>query len=113
MKQFEDQDKYYTRAIKYLRLSRPYYDVHSMIKDLRTKKFAARSNGKITLYEEACRIRDNAKTPNDYYSAQTIFERIHRYELSRPIPENRVSPEVYQKVCQCSDSEQQAIRCSE
>lgn len=113
MKQFEDQDKYYHRAIKYLRLSRPYYDVRVMIKDLRNKKFAARSEGKITLYEEACKIRDKAKTPSDYYSAQTIFERIHRNELTHQIPENRVSPEVYQKVCQCNDSEQQAIRCSE
>lgn len=113
MKQFEDQDKYYHRAIKYLRLSRPYYDVRDMIKELRAKKFAARAEGKITLYEEACKIRDKAKTPSDYYSAQTIFERIHRNELTRQIPENRVTPEVYQKVCQCADSEQQAIRCSE
>ena len=113
MKQFEDQDKYYTRAIKYLRLSRPYYDVHAMIKDLRVKKFTARAEGKITLYEEACKIRDKAKTPSDYYSAQTIFERIHRNELSKQIPENRVSPEIYKRVCECSDSEQQAIRCSE
>lgn len=113
MKQFEDQDKYYHRAIKYLRLSRPYYDVHDMIKDLRNKKFAARAEGKITLYEEACKIRDKAKTPSDYYSAQTIFERVHRNELTHKIPENKVTPEVYQKVCQCGDSEQQAIRCSE
>ena len=90
MKQFEDQDKYYHRAIKYLRLSRPYYDVHDMIKDLRNKKFAARAEGKITLYEEACKIRDKAKTPSDYYSAQTIFERVHRNELTHKIDRKSV-----------------------
>ena len=113
MKQFEDQDKYYHRALMSLRVCKPYYDVTAMMKDVRNKKFAARAEGKITLYEEACKIRDKAKTPNDYYSAQALFERVHKRELTHKIPENRVTPEVYKKVCQCSDSEQQAVHCGE
>lgn len=113
MKQFEDQDKYYHRAIRYLKLSRPYIKVNPLIRELRKKKFAARAEGKINLYQEACKIRDKATTPNDYYSAQTLFHRIHTYELTHTIPENRVPPDVYEKVCKCADSEQQAILCGE
>ena len=113
MKQFEDQDKYYHRAIRYLKLAKPYKYDRALIIQMRKNKFAARSQGKITLYKEACQIRDKARTPNDYYSAQAIFERIHKYEVKHPIPENRVTPEVYEQVCQCSDSEQQAILCGQ
>lgn len=113
MKQFEDQDKYYHRAIRYLKLAKPYKYDRALIIEMRKKKFAARSQGKISLYQEACQIRDRAKTPNDYYSAQAIFQRIHNYEVKHPIPENRVTPEVYEQVCRCGDSEQQAIRCGE
>ena len=113
MKQFEDQDKYYHRAIRYLKLAKPYKYDRALIKQMRKKKFAARAQGKITLYKEACQIRDKARTPNDYYSAQAIFERIHKYEVKHPIPEYRVTPEVYEQVCQCDDSEQQAILCGQ
>lgn len=113
MKQFEEQDKYYHRAIKYLRLARPYMEVRPLLRDLRKKKYTARAEGKIALYEEACQIRDRAKTPNDYYSAQTVFERIHRHELKHKIPERKVSPELYERLCQCTDSEQQAAACGE
>lgn len=111
MKQFEDQDKYYHRAIKYLRLARPYMEVRPLLRDLRKKKYAARAEGKIALYEEACQIRDRAKTPNDYYSAQTVFDRIHRHELKHKIPERRITPELYQRLSECADSEQQSIAC--
>lgn len=111
MKQFEDQDRYYHRAIKYLRLSRPYIQVTPLLLDIRKKKFIARASGKISLYEEACHVRDTAKSPKDYYSAQVIFERIHKYEQNHPIPENRVSPELYARVSKCNDSEQQAEQC--
>lgn len=37
MKQFEDQDKYYHRAIKYLRLARPYMEVRPLLRDLRKR----------------------------------------------------------------------------
>lgn len=113
MKQFEEQDKYYHRAIKYLRLARPYMEVRPLLRDLRKKKYNARAEGKIALYEEACQIRDRAKTPNDYYSAQTVFERIHRHELKHKIPKRKVSPELYKRLCQCTDSEQQAAACGE
>lgn len=113
MKQFEDQDKYYHRAIKYLRLAQPYIKVRPLLRELRKKKFTARAEGKIALYEEACRIRDRAKTPNDFYSAQTVFDRIHRHELTHRIPEKRVSPELYSRLCECADSEQQAIECGQ
>lgn len=113
MKQFEDQDKYYHRAIKYLRLAQPYMEVRPLLRDLRHKKFTARAEGKIALYEEACRIRDKAKTPSDYYSAQTVFDRIHRHELTHNLPEKRISPELYARVQQCADAEQQAIYCEQ
>ena len=56
MKQFEEQDKYYHRAIKYLRRARPYMEVRPLLRDLRKKKYAARAEGKIALYEEAARF---------------------------------------------------------
>ena len=49
MKQFEEQDKYYHRAIKYLRRARPYMEVRPLLRDLRKKKYAARAEGKITI----------------------------------------------------------------
>ena len=124
MRQLEDQDKYYTRANKYLRKVRDYY--RDVAKDEKTarkftlklqrlvrKKFRIRSEGKIAMYEEACRVRDNAKTVSDYYNAQTIFERIHQYELKRVINKNWVDPDLYAKTEQCADSEQQAKFCAE
>lgn len=113
MKKFEDQDKYYHRAIKYLKLVQPHRNVRPLIRELRTKKFTARAQGKIELYKEACEIRDKAKTPNDYYSAQTIFFRIHQYEQNHPIIEKWVTPEVYAEASRCSDSEEQARLCQE
>lgn len=113
MKQFEDQDKYYHRAIKYLRLARPYMEVRPLLRDLRKKKYTARAEGKIALYEEACQIRDKAATPNDYYSAQTVFDRIHRHELKHKIPKRKVSEELYERLSHCADSEQQAIECGQ
>ncbi len=111
MNQFEDQDKYYRRAIRYLRRCRPYIKVRRTIRQLRKKKFNARAEGKIALYAEACHIRDKAQTPEDYYAAQTIFDRIHRYEQTHKIPRKRVTAEQFEKLKQCADSGQQAINC--
>ena len=65
MNKFEDQGKYYHRAIQYLKKVRPYKDVRPLIRELKKKKFNTRAEGKIELYKEACHIRDKAKTPND------------------------------------------------
>ena len=85
MNKFEDQDKYYHRAIQYLKKAKPYKKVQPLLRELRNKKFGTRAAGKIELYKEACHIRDNAKTPSDYYSAQTIFSRIYHYEEKHPL----------------------------
>lgn len=111
MKQAEDQDKYYHRAIVYLKKINEDGRFDEQIKELRLKKFKARVEGKISLYEEASRIRDNAKTAQDYYAAQTIFLRIHKYEAKHPIREKWVSPEAYQKSLECLDSKEQADYC--
>lgn len=87
MNKFEDQDKYYHRAIQYLKKAKPYKKVQPLLRELRNKKFGTRAAGKIELYKEACHIRDNAKTPSDYYSAQTIFSRIYHYEEKHPLIE--------------------------
>lgn len=88
MNKFEDQGKYYHRAIQYLKKVKPYKDVRPLLRELKKKKFNTRAEGKIELYKEACHIRDKAKTPNDYYSAQTIFSRIYHYEQTHPLVEN-------------------------
>ncbi len=111
MNQFEDQDKYYCRAIRYLRRCRPHIKVRKIIRQLRKKKFYARAEGKISLYKEACSIRDRAQTPEDYYAAQTIFDRIHRYEQNHKIPQKRVTEEQFERLKKCADSGQQAIAC--
>ena len=53
MKKFEDQDKYYHRAIQYLKKVRQLPKVKPLIRELRRKKFNARAQGKLTLYQEA------------------------------------------------------------
>lgn len=111
MKQYEDQDKYYNRALKYLKMVLPYKDVRPMIQELRNKKYYARATGKVVMYKEACKIRDNAKTPTDYYSAQALFERIHTYEIKRVIQPKYISKELNDEVNKCNDSEQQAAYC--
>lgn len=114
MKQYEDQDKYYHRALKNLKRARTGMPgLKPMIKDIVHKKYYARAQGKISLYEEACRIRDNARTPTDYLSAQTLFDRIHKYETLHAIPEKYVSKDLYEQVGKCADSEQQSIHCGE
>ena len=75
------------------------------------KKFNTRAEGKIELYKEACHIRDKAKTPNDYYSAQTIFSRIYHYEQTHPLVEKWTEPSVYAEAIKCNDSEAQMKLC--
>lgn len=111
MKKFEDQDKYYHRAIQYLKKVRHLPDVKPLIRNLRRKKFNARAQGKLTLYQEACRIRDKAKTPSEFYSAQTIFTRIYNYEQKHPLSEKATDPELYAQAIKCSDSEEQMKLC--
>lgn len=113
MNKFEDQDKYYHRAIQYLKKSRPYKDVRALIRDLKKKKFNARAEGKLTLYKEACHIRDKAKTPSDYYSAQTIFSRIYHYEQRHPLVEKWTDPKLYAEAIKCCDSGEQLERCEQ
>lgn len=111
MKKFEDQDKYYHRAIQYLKKVREYREVRPLLRKLRKKKFNARAQGKISLYKEASQIRDKAKTPSDYYAAQTIFYRIHKYEETHALIEKWTTPEIYAEAIKCSDSEEQAKIC--
>ena len=112
MNKFEDQDKYYHRAIQYLKKAKPYKKVQPLLRELRNKKFGTRAAGKIELYREACHIRDNAKTPSDYYSAQTIFSRIYHYEEKHPLIEKWTDPEVYAEAIKCSDSKEQMELCA-
>ena len=112
MNKFEDQDKYYHRAIQYLKKAKPYKKVQPLLRELRNKKFGTRAAGKIELYKEACHIRDNAKTPSDYYSAQTIFSRIYHYEEKHPLIEKWTDPEVYAEAIKCSDSKKQMELCA-
>ena len=104
MNKFEDQDKYYHRAIQYLKKTRPYMEVRPLMRELKKKKFNVRAEGKLKLYKEACQIRDKAKTPNDYYSAQTIFSRIYYYEQRHPLVEKWTNPKLYAEANKCSDS---------
>jgi 2'-5' RNA ligase len=53
MNKFEDQDKYYHRAIQYLKKAKPYKKVQPLLRELRNKKFGTRAAGKIELYKEA------------------------------------------------------------
>ena len=111
MKQYEEQDKYYNRAITWLKKCNDNNQYTDLLNELRSKKFYCRTKGKIELYEEACHIRDTAKSPQDYYSAQTLFLRIAGYEPKHPIREKWVSPELYAKAMECADSKEQAEYC--
>ena len=112
MKQYEDQDKYYHRALVNLRKARKAIPgLKPLILDVVHKKYYARASGKIALYNEACSIRDNAATPTDYLMAQTLFDRIHRYEIKHQIREDYTPPDLLEQVARCTDSEQQAEEC--
>lgn len=112
MKQFEDQDKYYLRAQQYLKKAEPLITDKKLKRSVILRKFAARSEGKIALYNEACSIRDKAKTPSDYASAQALFERIHKYEEHHPLNEKWTDPEVFAAASACNDSAEQAEYCA-
>ncbi|MDO4975794.1 MAG: DUF6273 domain-containing protein [Eubacteriales bacterium] len=112
MKQFEDQDKYFHRAILYLQKIEG-NEYKELITELKWKKYKARAEGKIGLYEEACHIRDKAKTATDYYSAQALFQRIAKYEVKHPIPQKFVAPETFEKAQHCTDSKEQAEYCEQ
>ncbi|MEE1228214.1 MAG: DUF6273 domain-containing protein [Lachnospiraceae bacterium] len=115
MKKFEDQVKYYHKAVFYLKKVKPYdKSVAPLIKKYRFCKYTARAEGKVALYEQACQIRDHAKTPSDFYSAQIVFERIHKYTDGKSLPEKYVeSKEIYDKAVKYDDSEQQAAYCED
>ena len=112
MKQFEDQDKYFLRAQKYLKAAEPIIRDKELKRSVIIRKFKARSEGKIALYKEACSIRDKAKTPSDFRSAQNLFERINKYEEKHPLKEKWIDPEVYKEALNCSDSKEQAQYCA-
>ena len=112
MKQYEDQDKYYHRALVNLRKAREKIPgLKYLIADVVNKKYYARAAGKIALYKEACSIRDHARTPTDYLSAQTLFERIHNYEINHQIQEKYTPPDLFKEVSKYDDSAQQAKEC--
>ncbi|MBR0382154.1 MAG: hypothetical protein IJH71_06950 [Eubacterium sp.] len=124
MNLFEDQDKYYHRAITYLKKARDYFtekgtfpelveELTEMHNDLSRKKFTVRAEGKLELYQEACQIRDKAKTPTDYSSAQQIFERIHKHEVGHKLNAKWTDPELFEAASKCDDSEKQAEICAE
>lgn len=111
MKQYEDQDKYYIKAQKYFKLARPYVEDKALAKEIDKKKYLARAMAKVEGYKEAMEIKKKASTPEDYYAAQTLFEKIHSLEERRTIPEGKVSDELYQEVLAYNDSEQQIKDC--
>ncbi len=114
MNKFEDQAKYYHRAIDHLRKVKPVDEsVAPEIKKYQHLKYAARAKGKVELYEEACELRDHAKTPSDYSSAKAMFERIHKYTDGKAQPKEFTPPEYYDKAMKYVDSEQQAKYCEE
>ena len=51
MNKFEDQDKYYHRAIQYLKKTRPYMEVRPLMRELKKKKFNVQAEGKLKLYK--------------------------------------------------------------
>lgn len=113
MKQYEDQDKYYHRALVNLRKARKKIPgLKPLILDVVNKKYFARASGKIALYKEACSIRDSARTPTDYFMAETLFDRIHQYEINHEIREKYTPPDLFEEVSHYTDSEQQAQECS-
>ena len=112
MKQYEDQDRYYHRALTNLRKAKRHIpEVRPMILDVVHKKYYARARGKISMYQEASSIRDHARTPTDYYTAQSIFDRIHAFEQQHIIQEKYVDPKLYAEALECSDSKEQSILC--
>ena len=55
MNKFEDQGKYYHRAIQYLKKVKPYKDVRPLLRELKKKKFNTRAEGKIEL-QKGCDV---------------------------------------------------------
>ncbi len=111
MRQYEEQDKYYHRAIMTLKNCNEDHRFDKEIEELNYKKFDVRTNGRIKLYKEACNIRDKAKSPQDYYSAEAVFRRIAKHEPKHPVREKWISPELYQEAMKCADSAEQADFC--
>lgn len=111
MKQYEDQDKYYIKAQKCFTLAKPYIVDKELEKEVSQKKYYARAMAKIEGYKEAMAIKEKASTPEDYYAAQNLFQKIHTLEERRTIPEGKVSDELYQEVLKYSDSADQVQQC--
>lgn len=127
MNKFEDQSKYYHRSIKYLKLSlsaikelpqtqetrAEIKKLRIQIREMRQKKYTARATGKLALYEEACHIRDHAKTPNDYQAAQTLFARLDKYNDIYLVSEKWVTAELFAQSQKCADAKEQALACEQ
>lgn len=114
MNQYEDQDKYYNKALTNLKKAKARMpELESLIQDVVHKQYYARAKGKISMYNEACSIRDHAATPTDYFSAQTLFDRIHKYEIKHLLEEKYTPKDLFEEAGKCSDSEQQSVRCGE
>ena len=111
MKQYEEQDKYYHRAIEHLEKINTDGRFNEALNTLNRTKFTIRAQGKVDLYKEACMIRDKSKTSQDYVSAKALFDRIAKYEPKHKIQEKWITPELYEEAMKCSDSKEQAAYC--
>ena len=114
MKQYEDQDKYYPPGHQVSAPCPSLYKSPPPAPGAPQKEICGPARRERSLFmRRPCQIRDRARTPNDYYSAQTVFDRIHHHELRHKIPERRITPELYERLLKCADSEQQSIACGE
>lgn len=111
MKQYEEQDKYYHRAIEHLQKINEDGRFKEALDTLNRTKFTIRAQGKVDLYKEACMIRDKSKTSQDYISAKALFDRIAKYEPKHQLQEKWIDPELYAEAMKCNDSKEQAAYC--
>lgn len=113
MKKFEDHDKYLHRGIRYMKKCLPHLNVQKELRSLRFKLFRERAEGRIALYEQATAILNSAKSSVDYNAAYDLFNRIYRHEQTHSIPENFLTPELSEKLRECSDSEEKMLYCEQ
>ena len=114
MIRYEYQDRYYRKAIRELKpLFEEIPETLKEYKKYRRRMHNARANYRIQCYREACRMRDEAKTEEDFRYAAEKFEAIDRYDTIHHLNVKFCRPSLYAEAEQCTDSLKQAAFCRE
>ena len=109
MLMYQWRNKYYGKAMKILKpLFTEVPETRARHKQIRIKRSTVLAEGYIADYQEACRLRDEAKNEDQTRIAIQHFETLAEYADGHPVRTHLIDPELVKRLEECSDAAEQA-----